>query len=306
MSTYPNPVEEKTLTADEVHRFLRSPALVARRLQQMTDLSFVADQLLTGTATATGTGAIMVEQDGKLFLDDDPEVIAPGGEYPLVTSDDIGAYLVAVRKKGFDSEITDEKIARTPTDTLRKLLAQMANTMIRDFDRVSLAVIASKVTGTYAASGVWTDGGRIVEDILMADATEDEKERGYAYNAVVLKPTDYAKVVASLVKQNMMPREQGNPLLSGARSFDFMGKRIIKTVYGAFTDPMLVDTANLGGIATEDIGSPGYSSAGNGIEVKTWRPSGRDDNDSWRARTRRIAVPYVTGPAAAVRVTGTK
>ena len=59
MSTYPNPVEEKTLTADEVHRFLRSPALVARRLQQMTDLSFVADQLLTGTAPATGPGAIM-------------------------------------------------------------------------------------------------------------------------------------------------------------------------------------------------------------------------------------------------------
>ena len=306
MSTYPNAVEEKTLTADEVHQFLRRPALVARRLQQLTDLSFIADLLLTGKADATGTGALMVEEDGELFLDDDPEVIAPGGEYPLVTADEVGAYLIALRKKGFDSEVTDEKIARTPTDALKRILTLMANTMIRDFDRVSMAVIASKVAGTYAASGVWTDGGRIVEDILLADATEEERERGYAYNAVVLKPTDYAKVVASLVKDGMMPREQGNPLLAGARSFDFLGKRIIKSMYSPFADPLLVDTDNLGGVGTENIGSPGYSRTDKGVEVKTWRPTGRDDNDSWRLRARRVAVPYVTAPAAAVRVTGTK
>lgn len=306
MSTYPNAVEEKTLTADEVHQFLRRPALVARRLQQLTDLSFIADLLLTGKADATGTGALMVEEDGELFLDDDPEVIAPGGEYPLVTADEVGAYLIALRKKGFDSEVTDEKIARTPTDALKRILTLMANTMIRDFDRVSMAVIASKVTGTYSASGVWTDGGRIVEDILLADATEEEQERGYAYNAVVLKPTDYAKVVASLVKDGMMPREQGNPLLAGARSFDFLGKRIIKSMYSPFADPLLVDTDNLGGVGTENIGSPGYGRTDKGVEVKTWRPTGRDDNDSWRLRARRVAVPYVTAPAAAVRVTGTK
>lgn len=306
MSTYPTPLEEKTLTSEEVHRFLRSPARVARRMQEMTDLSFVSDLLLTGSASATGTGSLMVEEDGKLFLEDEPEVIAPGGEYPLVTTDDVGAYLVALRKKGFDSEVTDEKIARTPTDTLRKLLVRMANTMIRDFDRLSLAVIASKVTGTFAASGTWTTGGRIIEDILMADATEEERERGYRYNAVVLKPTDYAKVVAQLVKDNMMPRESGNPLLGGAVSFDFMDKTIIKSMYSPFADPLLVDTDNLGGIATEDIGSPDYSRTANGIEVKTWRPSGRDDNDSWRVRNRRVATPYVTGPAAAVRITGTK
>ena len=307
MTTYPTPVKERTLTADEVHQFLRSPALVARRMQEMTDLSFVADLLLTGSADATGTGAIMVEEDDALFLDDKPEFIAPGGEYPLITADEVGASLIAIRKKGFDSEITDEKIARTPGDTLRKLLAKMANTMVADFDSVALAVVASKVTGTYAASGTWTDGGRIIDDILMADATEDEKERGYSYNAIVLRPVDYAKVVANLIKANMMPRESGNPLLAnGARSFDFMGKRIIKSVRTPFTDPLLIDTTNLGGIATENIGSPGYARTQGGIEVKTWRPAARDDNDSWRVRNRRVAVPYVTGPGAAVRITGTK
>ena len=307
MTVYPDVKRDKTLTAEEVHEFLRSPAFVARRMQEMTDLSFVTDYLLRGSADATGTGAIAVEEDGPLFVGASPEVIAPGAEYPLISASDVGGALIALRKKGFDSEITDEKIARTPGDTLRKLLAKMANTMVADFDSVALAVVASKVTGTYAASGTWDDGGRIIDDILMADATEDEKERGYSYNAVVLRPTDYAKVVANLIKSNMMPRESGNPLLAnGARSFDFMGKRIIKSVRTPFTDPLLIDTTNLGGIATENIGSPGYARTQGGIEVKTWRPAARDDNDSWRVRNRRVAVPYVTGPGAAVRITGTK
>lgn len=306
MTTYPTPVEEKNLTADEVHSFLRSPTLVARRMQELTDLSFVSDLLLTGSANADGTGSLMVEQDGGLFLDEDPETIAPGGEYPLVTAAEVGAYLIALRKKGFDSEVTDEKIARTPRDTLRRLLALMANTMIRDFDKVSLSVIASKVTGTFAAGAVWTSGGQIIEDILKADAAEEEKERGFRYDAIVLKPTDYAMVVAQLVKSNMLPREVGNPLLGGAVSFDYLGKRWIKSMYSPFVDPFLVDTENLGGIATENIGSPDYARTPNGIEVKTWRPSGRDDNDSWRVRNRRVAVPYVTSPGAGVRITGTK
>lgn len=305
-TTYPAPLEERNLSPEDVHRFLRSPSLVARRMQQMTDLSFVTDLLLTGSADATGTGSLMVEEDGELFLDDDPEIIAPGGEYPLVTADEVGAYLIAMRKKGFDSEVTDEKIARTPTDTLRKLLSRMANTMVRDFDRVALAVIASKVTGTYTAVGPWTDGGTIVEDILLADAEQLETERGYAYNAVVLRPVDYAKVVARLIKDGMMPREQGNPLLDGgARSFEFLDKRVIRSVYSPFPEPLLVDTDNLGGIGTENIGSPGYARTPSGIEVKSWRPSGRDDNDSWRVRNRRVASPYVTGAGAAVRILGT-
>ena len=306
MGTYPTPAREKTLTAEEVHVFLRSPARVARRIQELTDMSFVADLLLKGSADATGTGSLLVEEDGGLFLKDDPEIIAPGGEYPLVTDSEVGGYLIAMRKKGFDQEVTDEKIARTPGDVLRRALQRMSNTMIRDFDRVAMAVIASRVTGTYAASGTWTDGGRIVEDILLADATEEEKERGYTYDAVVLTPVDYAKVVARLIKDGMAPREQGNPLLSGARWFNFMDKTVIKTVHSPFTDPILVDTENLGGIGTENIGSPGYSRTEKGIEVKSRRSEGDGDRDSWLLRTRRLAVPYVTGPSAAVRITGTK
>lgn len=304
-NVYPDLVEGKQYTAEEVRRFLNSPRLVARRVQEMTDFAFVSDLLLTGRADATGSGAIMVEDDAIIFADEDPEIITPGAEYPLVTVGESGASTITVRKTGFDSQITDERVSRDPGNAIQRTLGPMVNTMIRYFDTLSMNVIASRVTGTYAATATWNDGGQIVEDILLADAKEVERERGYSYDAVLLSPVDYAKVVARLIRDGMMPREQGNPLLrSAARSFNFLDKRIIQSVHNPFTDPVLIDTANLGGIVTEDIGSPEYTRTPRGIDVWTRRDT--EEIDGWRLRCRRIAAPYVTGPGAAIRITGTK
>ena len=304
MTTYPDVKRDKTLTAEEVHEFLRSPAFVARRMQEMTDLSFVTDYLLRGSVDATGTGAFVVEEDGPLFVDDAPEVIAPGAEYPLVTAGDVGGALIALRKKGFDSELTDEKISRSPRDELTRFLTRMANTMIRDFDQVGRAAIASKVTQTYTGAA-WTDAKNIVKDVLKAAAKIEELELGYKPNTVVLKPSAYAEVSAAFINGGALPRESGNPLLTGSVSFDYMGFTWVKSMYSPTSAPFLADADNLGGLGTEDIQSPGYSRTDGGIEVKSWRPSGRDDNDSWRVRTRRVAVPYITGPLAALTITGT-
>ena len=304
MSTYPAVQRNQALTAADVHKFLASPNLVARRLQDMTDLSFVSDYLLRGSADASGTGAVIVEEDQSLFADGASEEVAPGGEYPLATAAEALAALVALRKRGVDTELTDEKIARSPRDQLSRKLQRLANTIIRDFDAYTSGIIASKVTQTHTGAA-WSSGSVIIDNVLMAAAKIEELELGYTANAVVLKPTHYAKVSSLLIAANALPREAGNPLLSGARSFDYMGLTWVKSMYSPFTDPFVVDADNLGGIATENIGSPGYARTERGVEAKSWRPSGRDDNDSWRIRTRRVAVPYVTAPKAGIRITGT-
>lgn len=304
MSTYPNVQRDRALTAAEVHQFLASPGLVARKLQEITDLSFVSDYLLRGTSDATGTGAVVVEEDESLFADAASEEITPGGEYPLAAVAEAAASLVALRKRGVDTELTDERIARSPRDELARKLQRLANTIIRDFDAYTSGIVASKVTQTHTGAA-WSSGSVIIDDTLMAAAKIEELELGYTPNTVVLKPTHYAKVSSLLIAANVLPREAGNPLLSGARSFEYMGLTWVKSMYSPFTDPFVVDAENLGGIASENIGSPGYASTERGVEVKTWRPSGRDDNDSWLLRARRVAVPYVTAPKAGIRITGT-
>ena len=300
--TYPDVQRNKELSSAELHQFLRSPRLVARRLKEFTDFSFVTDYLLSGTADATGTGSLLVERDGEMFVDGEPEVVAPDAEYPHIGLKDVGADQVAIAKRGFRHVITDEKISRSPADEMRKFLVLAGNTMIRNFDSLGRAVISSLAVDTTAAGGTWNGSGKqIIKDVLTAAADREELERGIKPNAVVLKPTAYAIVTSELLGANLLPREAGNPLLSGAMSFDYMGLTWIKSLYSPWTNPAVVDTENLGGIGTEKIDSPEYSRAENGIEVKTER-TGRD---GWEVTVRRVATPYVTSTKAALEITGT-
>ena len=300
--TFPDVQRDRPLTAAEVHAFLRAPSLVAHRMQELTDLSFVTDYLLRGSASATGTGSVMVEEDDLLFLDDTPEVVAPGAEYPSFVSREVLANLIAVNKRGFKFELTDEKISRTPGDELRRILTLASNTMIKSVDELSRAVLASKITTTYTGAA-WTGASAaqsIIRDTLKACAEIEKLERGYRASSVILTPTAYAEVSAALINANALPRESGNPLLQGAVSFQYLGLDWVKSMYSPFTNPTIVDADNLGGVVSEDIGSPDYAKAGP-IEVKTRRT----DRDSHEITVRRIAVPYVTGPKAAIQITDT-
>jgi hypothetical protein len=65
---------------------------------------------------------------------------------------------------------------------------------------------------------------------------------------------------------------------------------------------LVLDSQQLGGMADEDLGGPGYASAGGvGVQVKTMR---KDDTDEWRIRCRRVTVPIVLEPGAAWKITG--
>ena len=196
--TYPTVERAKALTADEVHAFLKKPVWVARRLQEFTDLSFLTDYLLKGTANATGTGSVLIERDGIMFVDGEPEIVAPDAEYPRVSMSEVGADQIATNKRGFSYVLTDEKISRSPHDEMRKFLVRASNTMIRHFDSYGRAVIGSLTPDTYTG-GAWTDGKRIVADVLGAAANREELELGIVPNAVVLKPSAYAAVAAQLL-----------------------------------------------------------------------------------------------------------
>ena len=65
---------------------------------------------------------------------------------------------------------------------------------------------------------------------------------------------------------------------------------------------MLVDTDELGGMADEALGGPGYSEVQPGVEVKSIR---EEKIDGYLLRSRRVTVPVVTDATAGVLITGT-
>ncbi|RZU61746.1 hypothetical protein [Zhihengliuella halotolerans] len=310
--TYPAP--PATVTQDgqavEIHQFLKSPTLIARRLRDLTAQKFIADYLLSGRFKAQG-GSILYENGESLFAADDPEAVAPGADYPttVMTSGELQAAKTV--KWGRDSIVTDEAISRLLMNPVERGLLKLANTTIRHVDSVALGVIASKVTQTFDCTnagdgntGAWTSAEAVIAGTLAAKAKVEEENvgEGYDLNVVVLKPTQYALVMSKLLADGVLPRESSNPINSGEFP-NYLGLTWTTTAHTPVTNPLLVDNTQLGGMADEDIKSPGYSRIGGvGLETKSIRD---EDNDRWKIRARRVTVPVVTEPNAAIEIVNT-
>lgn len=299
--TYPVPAIKDTedLSTEQIHQLLRSQPAIARRVRTLAAQRFISDALLKGRFKSIG-GAVLYENGDPLFAPDDPEAISPGGEYPRsqVTAGDLAA--ARVDKWGRDVPVTDESIKRRGIDVVDKAMIQLVNRMVKFVDSASLGVIASKVTATSAASGTWTTAKAIVESVELAKARAEESGEGHTLDTIVLTPTGYAKVMALFLDAGLLPREAANPLITG-RWPEVLDLTWLRSPHTPTTAPMLVDTDELGGMADEDLGGPGYTKSLPGVETKSIR---EEKTDSYLLRTRRVTVPVVTDATAGVVITG--
>lgn len=299
--TYPVPAiagNAEDLTPEQIHQLLGSKTAISRRVRTVADQRFISDALLKGRYSADG-GTILYETGEPVFSEDELEVIAPGGEYPLGMVRAGAPSAVKVDKWGRDFPIFDESIKRRGIDPVNKAISQGVNGAIRQVDAASLGIIASAITAEHASSA-WTSAEAIVAAVELAKAEGEESGEGHTFDTIVLKPTGYARVMALFLAAGLLPRESANPLTTGWPTvLDLTWLRSPHTPTAA---PLLVDTDELGGMGHESLGGPGYAQAGNGIETKVIRD---DDTDGYRVRVRRVTVPVVTDPTAGILITGT-
>lgn len=305
MATYPPAaatLSDPDLTAS---RFLQNPQFVARALQTMGDLRYRGTFLLTGRQETTG-GAVGYEQVEGIFADAVPEIVAPGGEYSLTTIADGPAGLARVAKYGKDTLITDEAIKRRQMDPVTKGLLKLVNSAQLVIDQATVSVIASAITATRAAGTAWTAASpTILRDILRAVADVRALNLGYEPNALLVDDATWAYLASDTQISAAMARESAtNPIYTGR--FEILaGLQVIPTPaanlpLGVGTSAWVVDTNQLGFIATEDL-AQGYQQAGELVQSKVIR---EDHNDSWRVRVRANFVPVVTDPGAGFRISG--
>ncbi|VFA94767.1 hypothetical protein [Nocardia farcinica] len=304
---YTYPPAAPSITGDNItiSRFLKDPTLIARRLRTLAEQRFIADVLLTGRFDATG-GSIRYETGESIYADKAPEQVAPGAEYPLTSISDGTEQVAKTAKWGRDSEITDEAIARRKMDPVNRALVKQVNQMVKTVDSIALAAIASQVTQTTAASASWSSGSAtILRDVLKAVAQIRALNEGFEPDTIVVDDMTWAMVMSDDKIAQLLKREDGlAPIYTG----DFpqiAGLRFLPTPNLPVTGAAIVaDTTQLGGMADEKLGGPGYVSAGGsipGVEVKTIRD---DENDKYRLRSRRVTVPVVLEPRAAWKITG--
>lgn len=305
--TYPPAAPTISGEVVSIHQLLNSPALLDRRLREIAEHRFISDVLLTGRYPVAG-GSIAYQQGESIFTDRAPEAIRPGMEYPK-TGLGFGPLLIAeVVKWGQDVPITDESIKRMRMDPVNRALLKLVNQLIKTIDGIAIAAIASTVTATRAATALWTGATAVIlRDVLLAAADIRALNQGFDPDVAVLDDITYAYVASDPTLTNMWQREStSTPVHTGkfvsVGGIRFLPSAALNIPFGG-TSALVLDSTQLGGMADEQLGGPGYTGAVGGIETKSIRD---EDNDKYDVRARRVTVPVIVEPAAAIRITGVR
>lgn len=302
------PPTAPTLAGDvlTIHRLLHEPRYIRRRLRSLADLRFVSDQLLTQRFRTEG-GAVLFEQSEPLVNARAARSVAPGSEYPRDVPGVGTAGLAAVEKWGQKVRLTFEKIRRSryPGDEVDRALRKTLNTVIMQVDAITLATIASAVTATQAAIAAWdSSSARIWRDIALAAAQVKGLNQGYHPDTLLMSDTKAALMMSDDIIAQLRRRETtDNPIYSGDLEM-VGGYKVLTTTETNLPsdDVWLLDSRQLGGMADEMGVDPGYAVSEQMVQVKTILV---DDVDAWDLQARRLTVPAVQEPGAAIRITDT-
>lgn len=307
------PAGPPTLSGDleTISRFLQSPTQLRRRLRDYTDLRFVADQLLTQRFRTSG-GAALYELSEPFVTDRAVEQVAAGAEYPFANMPTGTAAIASVAKWGQKVRVTDDEIARNvyAGQTIDRAMRKLVNSIIKQVDTTAMSAITSGVSATQAATGgtggaqaYWSASGTaaIMRDIMLAKKVVYATNLGYKPDTLLVDDTNYAYLMSDSVITNALRRENtANPIYTGQID-TLIGLTIIVSP-NAGSDPYVLDSQQLGGMADELDGAPGYAMDQLAVQIKSIR---LDSNDAWDLQGRRKTVPIVQEPAAACKITGT-
>lgn len=305
--TYPAPPPTLSGDLETISRFLQSPTQIRRRLRDYRDLRFVSDQILTQRFRTSG-GAAVYELSEPFVTDRPVEAVGPGSEYPYANMPTGTAGLAAVSKWGQKVKVTDDEIARNvyAGQTIDRALRKVVNSIIKQVDGITMSAITSTVTQTQAATAVWTSAATrtIMQDILLAKAKVVGQNLGYNPDTLLLDDAHYAYLMSDQNITNALRRETTtNPIYTGMIE-EILGLTIVVSPniggFGVAGQPYVLDSSQLGGMADELDGAPGYAMDQLAVQVKSIR---LESNDAWDMQGRRKTVPIIQEPGAACQIT---
>jgi hypothetical protein len=188
---------------------LNQPTRVTRMIMDLSLQRFIADRVFASAGGVTG-GAVIYDQAilNQLYLTRDVQKVAPGEEFPLVTSERLTPKVAAVEKWGSKTYITDEARERNNAVALTNQLRQLTNTIIRKINARAISTLEGALvsfpsqvyTGhdwnAYQPAG--TSPSKLSEsplaDLMTAQMLADKDELGVTYDTVLLNPLNVLRL----------------------------------------------------------------------------------------------------------------
>lgn len=191
---------------------INNPSTITRTIAALAAQNFFADKVFQVGGDVQG-GAVLFERPPSvqtdLFAERDVQEVAPGEEFPVLTflrGQPVAAYPRKIGGKWF---IPREARKRNDVRLLTRYMNATANTISRKVDQLAIAVLEQAIstfTRTYAAGSTWsaaaattfntkTAANQPLSDLIGANASVMNEERGHKLDSIVLNPTDYANLV---------------------------------------------------------------------------------------------------------------
>lgn len=303
-TTYP--AAAPTISGDNVtiSRFLQNPTFLSRVLRTFRELRFVSDQILTQRFRSNG-GAVLYEQSEAFVSDRTVEAVSPGSEYPFASLPTGTAAIAAIVKWGQKHRLTDEEIARSVYggEAVSRSMQKVVNSIIRQVDGITMSAVQSAAADT-ATAGSWDNATaanrKPLEDILLGVQRIEDRNQGFRPDTLVVSPKGYTYLMLNDSIAQLRKREASdNPVYTGMIE-TIAGLTVLKTP-SLTTTALVLDSQQLGGMADETDGSPGYSVADLAVQIKAIR---QDDLDAWDLQGRRKTVPVIRETGAVEEITG--
>ncbi|MFN2346743.1 MAG: major capsid protein [Dermatophilaceae bacterium] len=187
-----------------VDMMLQQPTRITAFLMDITLQRFIMDRLFTSAGGVTG-GAVVYDQaiENELYLDRDVEQVAPGGEFPIVTSPRRAPRVAEVEKFGGKFFVTREARDRNDQSVFQNENTRLGNTIVRKLNTIAVKTVEDAIAGNAGASTFtgndWSaaipngssptpPAGTPGADFSRAQLIADQRELGISYNIALVSP----------------------------------------------------------------------------------------------------------------------
>lgn len=204
----PPTVSGTTITVDTM---LQQATRITRMIMDLSLQKFIADRVFASGGGVTG-GAIIYDEAvlNELYASRDVERVAPGGEFPIITSDRQAPKVAEVEKWGGKVWISDEARDRNNVASFTNQIRQLTNTIVRKINARAIAELETSITASgqtvtgrnwATATPTGPDAGQTtaqnmpLRDFALAARMAEEDELGISYNLWLLNPQEYYNLI---------------------------------------------------------------------------------------------------------------
>lgn len=193
-----------TITVDQM---LTQPTRITRYLSDLSLKNFFTPLVFPTTGGVTG-GAVIFDQLtlNDLFSARDVQNVEPGGEFPLVTSQNVTPLVAPVEKFGGKFFVTDEARDRNDGGVIQREGRKLINTIIRKIDQKAVAALDAAITANgsqtitghnwstvvTAGTNATTNSALPAADLGNAQLLADTQELGVNFDLWLVNPAQKA------------------------------------------------------------------------------------------------------------------